>query len=77
MLAHPFHIHGLQFQIISENGGTPRIENRGWKDTILIANEAEILVRFNRLANEQAPYMAHCHILEHEDAGMMLQFTVT
>lgn len=77
MLAHPFHIHGLQFQVLSENGHAPRAENTGWKDTVLIERDAEILVRFDQTAPEDSPYMAHCHILEHEDAGMMLQFSVT
>ena len=76
MLAHPFHIHGLQFQVISENGKKPRAENTGWKDTVLIASEAEILVKFDHSASKSVPYMAHCHILEHEDAGMMMQFSV-
>lgn len=76
MLAHPFHIHGLQFQVISENGNKPRAENTGWKDTVLIASEAEILVKFDHSAGKATPYMAHCHILEHEDAGMMMQMTV-
>ena len=33
-------------------------------------------MRFERTATDHAPYMFHCHILEHEDAGMMGQFTV-
>jgi len=38
--------------------------------------EAEILVRFDQPASGATPFMFHCHILEHEDAGMMGQFTV-
>ena len=38
---------------------------------------AEILVRFDYEAPDHAPYMYHCHILEHEDCGMMGQFTVS
>ena len=76
MLAHPFHIHGAVFQVVRENGRDPRPENRGWKDTVLVENETELLVRFNHTASRETPYMYHCHILEHEDGGMMGQFTV-
>jgi blue copper oxidase len=37
---------------------------------------SEVLVKFDYEAPENAPYMYHCHILEHEDYGMMGQFTV-
>lgn len=77
MLAHPFHIHGVVFQVLSENGSRPRTENIGWKDTVLVENEIELLVQFTRKAPDNAPFMYHCHILEHEDGGMMGQFTVS
>ena len=76
MVAHPFHVHGVRFRVITENGGPPRPENTGWKDTVLIPGEAEILARFDQPASRETPFMFHCHILEHEDAGMMGQFTV-
>lgn len=76
MLAHPFHIHGTSFQIIKDNGSAPRTENKGWKDTVLVENEVELLVKFDKKAPQNAPFMYHCHILEHEDAGMMGQFVV-
>ena len=77
MLAHPFHIHGVSFQIVRENGGPPSPENIGWKDTVLVEDEVELLVKFGQPATQQAPFMFHCHILEHEDAGMMGQFIVS
>jgi FtsP/CotA-like multicopper oxidase with cupredoxin domain len=77
MVAHPFHVHGVRFRVVSENGGPPRPENTGWKDTVLVPGEAEILARFDQPASRETPFMFHCHILEHEDAGMMGQFTVT
>ncbi|MFD1194676.1 multicopper oxidase domain-containing protein [Seohaeicola saemankumensis] len=77
MVAHPFHVHGIRFRVLSENGGPPRPENTGWKDTVLVAGETEIIARFDQPAREDTPFMFHCHILEHEDAGMMGQFTVT
>lgn len=77
MLAHPFHIHGVLFQVLSENGKAALPESRGWKDTVVVDGETELLVKFTQPASEQSPYMYHCHILEHEDAGMMGQFTVS
>lgn len=77
LLAHPFHIHGAVFQVLSENGNAPRAENTGWKDTVLVNQEAEILVQFNQPTDANSPFMYHCHILEHEDQGMMGQFTVS
>lgn len=77
MIAHPFHVHGVLFRVVSENGQPPRPENVGWKDTVLVPKQTEIIVRFDQPASRQTPFMFHCHILEHEDAGMMGQFTVT
>lgn len=77
MVAHAFHVHGVQFRVLTENGGPPRPENTGWKDTVLVPGVAEILARFGQRADRATPFMFHCHILEHEDAGMMGQFTVT
>ncbi len=76
MLMHPFHVHGCAFQVVAENGGPVRPQNLGWKDTVLVNGDAEILVRFDRPAARDIPFMYHCHILEHEDGGMMGQFTV-
>lgn len=77
MLAHPFHVHGVSFQVISENGSEPRPESLGWKDTVVVDSQTELLVRFTQPASEETPLMYHCHVLEHEDAGMMGQFTVS
>lgn len=73
---HPFHVHGVHFRVLSTAGARPGPEDSGWKDTCLVAGQIEILVRFERTAGPTAPFMYHCHILEHEDSGMMGQFTV-
>ncbi|HEY8267327.1 MAG TPA: multicopper oxidase domain-containing protein [Xanthobacteraceae bacterium] len=75
-MAHPFHIHGVSFRILSNGGRRPRPEQSGWKDVVLVAEQAEILVRFGHPAAPKMPFMYHCHILEHEDHGMMGQFAV-
>jgi FtsP/CotA-like multicopper oxidase with cupredoxin domain len=77
MLAHPFHIHGAMFQVVRENGRIPRPESRGWKDTVLVTGQSELMVRFDHPAPPDFPFMFHCHVLEHEDHGMMGQFTVS
>lgn len=73
-MAHPFHIHGASFRILSLNGKAPPAHQSGWKDTALIDGRAEILVHFDREAAKSHPFMFHCHVLEHEDVGMMAQF---
>jgi blue copper oxidase len=77
-MLHPVHIHGCQFRIVSQNGKPPEPQRAGWKDVVPISagGASEILVRFPHAASRADPYMAHCHILEHEDSGMMTQFTV-
>lgn len=73
-MTHPFHIHGTQFKIISIDGKEPPIHEQGWKDTIAVdAGETfKIAVKFNNTGI----YMFHCHVLEHEDNGMMGQVLV-
>ncbi len=72
---HPFHVHGTQFQVISRNGQAPPPHEIGFKDTVFvgIGEEVAILVRFTH----PGVFMYHCHILEHEDNGMMGQFRVS
>ncbi len=74
-MAHPFHVHGTQFQILTLDGRRPPPHLQGWKDTVLVTREAQILVPLTQPASHGQPFMYHCHILEHEDAGMMGQFT--
>ncbi len=76
MMMHPLHIHGVRFAVLSENGRAPAPQNLGWKDTVLVNGAAELLVTFDQPAPPDAPFMFHCHILEHEDGGMMGQFAV-
>jgi len=77
-MAHPFHIHDIQFRILDRNGRPPAANEQGMKDTVLVeADETvRIITQFEDYADAESPYMYHCHILEHEDAGMMGQFVV-
>lgn len=71
---HPFHIHGTQFRILTRDGREPPPEERGFKDTVFVdlGEEVRLLVSFDH----EGMFMYHCHILEHEDFGMMGQFMV-
>ena len=75
---HPFHVHLVQFQILDRNGQPPTGAELGWKDTVLVpaGDTVRIIMPFKRYADPEVPYMYHCHIMEHEDAGMMGQFLV-
>lgn len=77
-MAHPFHIHDTQFRILDRDGSAPADGEQGLKDTVLVhpRENVRIITQFEHYADARAPYMFHCHILEHEDAGMMGQFVV-
>jgi FtsP/CotA-like multicopper oxidase with cupredoxin domain len=73
---HPMHSHGLQWQLLARNGNTNLAPNdKGWKDTIMVSSleTVRVLVRFT---DYKGIYLFHCHNLEHEDDGMMLNFKV-
>jgi FtsP/CotA-like multicopper oxidase with cupredoxin domain len=80
-MAHPMHIHGTQFRIVSRSGGGPNslrdgIHDAGWQDTVLVlpGEKVRVQIRFSSLPGL---YLYHCHILEHEDMGMMRNFRIT
>jgi blue copper oxidase len=73
-MAHPFHIHGALFRILSIGGAAPPPQLVGWKDVVLVEDKVELLVTFNQPATRVHPFMYHCHILEHEEAGLMGQY---
>ncbi|WP_269494834.1 multicopper oxidase family protein [Castellaniella sp. S9] len=76
MMAHPFHIHGVHFEVLGRNGSAPGIRDQGLRDTVVAQEPVELLVKFTQTA-AASPFMYHCHILEHEDNGMMGQFVVS
>ncbi len=73
-MPHPFHLHGVQFQVLDRDGNPPPANESGWKDTILVhpGETIRIITKFTH----KGIFMYHCHILEHEDAGMMGQYEV-
>ena len=74
-MAHPFHVHGVQFQVVARGRGAPATLDAGLKDTVRVDAPVRLLVRFTQPSLD-APFMYHCHILEHEDHGMMGQLAV-
>lgn len=77
-IPHSFHIHDVQFRVLSIDGQLPPPELAGPKDTIYLNPNLtyRLLVRFEDYADPTMPYMYHCHMLLHEDEGMMGQFVV-
>ncbi|HEU4426285.1 MAG TPA: multicopper oxidase domain-containing protein, partial [Pilimelia sp.] len=75
---HSLHVHDVQFQVLSVAGNRPPAPLRGWKDTVYLPPNApvEIIARFADYADPNVPYMFHCHVLRHEDRGMMGQFVM-
>jgi len=79
MIAHPFHIHDIQFNILEINGAAPPPHQAGWKDVVLVPAQmgtAKFIAKFEDFADPVIPFMYHCHIVGHEEEGMMGQFTV-
>jgi len=80
--AHPIHMHGRQFRVVDRTNGDATntlrsgIVDGGWRDTVLVlpGETVRVQVTFTR---HPGLYLYHCHILEHEDMGMMRNFRVT
>ncbi len=73
MFNHPMHIHGSHFKPISVNG--MKVDRIMWKDTmnVLPRQYIDVVIRFDR----EGAWMMHCHILDHEDGGMMTTINVS
>jgi FtsP/CotA-like multicopper oxidase with cupredoxin domain len=71
---HPFHVHGAGRFLILSRDGTPD-PNLVWKDTVLVrtGETVDILLDLTNVGR----WMAHCHIAEHHESGMMFSFEVT
>ncbi len=85
-MAHPIHLHGQQFQILSREIEGMRQEeyksvsegfiDTGWKDTVLVMPGEEIVIA-KPFEDFKGLFLYHCHNLEHEDLGMMRQFYIS
>ena len=74
---HAMHIHAVQFQVLSRTGGSGMVQpsEKGWKDTVLVGvgEKMKVIMTFPNL---KGLFLVHCHNLEHEDNGMMLNFEI-
>jgi FtsP/CotA-like multicopper oxidase with cupredoxin domain len=75
---HNFHVHDVRFAVLEYAGGPPRPHLTGPKDTVYVppGETVRLVTRFSDYTDPDLPYMFHCHILLHEDRGMMGQFVV-
>ena len=75
---HNFHTHDVRFRVLEYAGHSPPAHLKGLKDTVYVPpNETVRLVtEFSDYTDPELPYMFHCHVLQHEDRGMMGQYTV-
>lgn len=79
MMAHPFHIHGNHFYVLQVNGSAPPPNMLGRKDVVIVppmGGSVKLITKYEDFSDPEMPYMYHCHILSHEDKGMMGQFVV-
>jgi FtsP/CotA-like multicopper oxidase with cupredoxin domain len=79
--AHPIHMHGRQFRVLDRTGGRANtlragIVDGGWRDTVLVLPGETVRVQVT-FTHHPGLYLYHCHILEHEDMGMMRNFRAT
>ncbi len=84
-MAHPFHMHGRQFRVLSRaplTGATPGstavregLLDDGWHDTVLVLPNEQVKLQV-RFSEYPGLFLYHCHLLEHEDMGMMRNFRI-
>jgi FtsP/CotA-like multicopper oxidase with cupredoxin domain len=79
-MAHPIHLHGRQFRVMSREGSTTAgavvaqgFVDAGWQDTVLVMPGETVRIKIP-FTHHPGLYLYHCHILEHEDMGMMRNF---
>ena len=71
---HPFHVHGAgRFLVLSRDGTVE--PNLVWKDTVLVRTGETVDILLD--VTNAGRWMAHCHIAEHHESGMMLSFDVS
>lgn len=71
-MQHPIHFHGQRFLVVNRNGVAQT--NLAWKDTVLVKSGETVDIILD--PSNVGTWMAHCHISEHLESGMMLQFVV-
>jgi len=89
-MPHPMHLHGFRFRVLERRNSLEQVvetavadrgrtaTDLGWKDTVLVwpGETVRIAIEFSHDFEGEQLYLFHCHILEHEDAGMMINCKV-
>jgi len=77
-IPHNFHVHGTRFRILENADEPPPAALSGLKDTVQVppGETVRVATRFTDYTDPSTPFMFHCHLLEHEDRGMMGQLVV-
>jgi FtsP/CotA-like multicopper oxidase with cupredoxin domain len=70
---HPMHLHGFSFRVIAANGKP--VPQRPWHDTVLIPPREDVDIAF--VADNPGVWMLHCHVIDHQESGMMTVIRVT
>lgn len=85
VMAHSMHVHGLQFRVLgrevsrrfadADRAVQAGLVDDGWKDTVLVmpGERVRVLVGFH---DYPGLFIYHCHMLEHEDSGLMRNYLV-
>ena len=78
IFGHAFHIHDVQFRIVSRISGPVPEYEQGWKDTLYVPRNESVsfIAKFDDFASEHDAFMYHCHMSNHEDGGLMGEFLV-
>ncbi len=78
VFGHAFHIHDVEFKLLSRSSHSLGAYESGWKDVfyLQVGDTVSFVARFNDYADAIHPFMYHCHFAPHEDGGMMQQFVV-
>ncbi|MBI3069368.1 MAG: multicopper oxidase domain-containing protein, partial [Betaproteobacteria bacterium] len=89
-MPHPMHLHGVPFRVLGRSGSPQQLKSvivneqgltatdLGWKDTVLVwpGETVRLAVDFSHPYPGDQIYLFHCHNLEHEDQGMMINIKV-
>ncbi|MEK8089380.1 multicopper oxidase domain-containing protein [Thermithiobacillus plumbiphilus] len=89
-MPHPIHLHGFLFRVLSRTGTPPEVAAQsvdasgrmvtdlGFKDTVLVwpGETVRVAIDFHHCFGAEEHYMVHCHVLEHEDMGLMTNVKV-
>jgi FtsP/CotA-like multicopper oxidase with cupredoxin domain len=75
-VAHLLHLHHTDWYMLERNGKTPPAWERCLKDTFLLDPYDDVVIA-GKASDYTGMYVVHCHMLDHEDHGLMSQFEVT